>query len=534
MLAYAPGLADELSRSDKLRVLYSNQFAFDKRGLPMITVRIAEGQRAAVVESTQPVRLLPGGEGGPEVVGGKRWKVSLTRVSPAKVEHFAVLGRQPTTQLSRLRQQITKWKQRNARPSLMEIGTVFGVKGKVFDNRAFLLVDGPYPTSRAARRAAEGYVRRFGLDKAATVERLKTRPSGLFEATDLETGTRVKAADAIWFKPAPGRRISVAVASASGAFRSRPYWGQIYVTVGRNGTMAVVNSAPADRMLAGLVPAEIFASAPMPALKVQAVAARGELLAKLGTRHLADPYLLCSTVHCQVYAGAGHEHPRTTKAVNATRGMGLVRRDGSLVDTVYSAACGGHTEHNDNVWPSAPNVNLRGHLDAAPGEPTLKPFKRGITAANLERWLALKPPTWCSRARFNRDKLRWTKHIPSAKMSALTRHLGVGSVKQIHVRQRGVSGRARLVDVVGSRGTVQVNRELTIRRLFGNLRSSMFIVRARTGAGGQVQGFDFRGGGWGHGVGMCQTGAMGMAGANKTYKEILLHYYPGSEVRALY
>src|SRR5690606_22590564 len=99
------------------------------------------------------------------------------------------------------------------------------------------------------------------------------------------------------------------------------------------------------KLLAGLVPAEIFPSAPATALAVQAIAARTDLVHKLGTRHLADPFLLCGSQHCQVYAGAGREDRRTDAAVAATRGKILVRPGGGLVDVRYSADCGGHGEH---------------------------------------------------------------------------------------------------------------------------------------------------------------------------------------------
>src|SRR6202000_564806 len=110
-----------------------------------------------------------------------------------------------------------------------------------------------------------------------------------------------------------------------GGREARRYFGRVYVTVDRSGKLAVVNAVPEDKLLAGLVRAEMLPSAPPEALKAQAIAARNELLAKLGTRHLTDPYRLCSTQHCQVYAGAGHEDARATAAVQATRGLLLER-----------------------------------------------------------------------------------------------------------------------------------------------------------------------------------------------------------------
>src|SRR6185369_14267138 len=148
----------------------------------------------------------------------------------------------------------------------------------------------------------------------------------------------------LWFSVPQGLIEVEDVDKEGGGKEVRRYFGRVYVTVDKTGKLAVVNAVAEDKLLAGLVPAEMMASAPPEALKAQAIAARNELLAKVGTRHLTDPYRLCSTQHCQVYAGAGHEDPRATAAVEATRGVLLEREGGGLVDTVYSASCGGHTE----------------------------------------------------------------------------------------------------------------------------------------------------------------------------------------------
>ena len=91
-----------------------------------------------------------------------------------------------------------------------------------------------------------------------------------------------------------------------------------------------------------------------------------------------------------------------------------------------------------------------------------------------------------------------------------------------------MSGRARQVRVVGANRSETVSGELRIRQLFGGLRSSLFVVKVEGGAA------TFRGGGFGHGVGLCQTGAIGMAEAGKNYRDILRHYYQGSAIRKLW
>jgi stage II sporulation protein D len=276
-----------------------------------------------------------------------------------------------------------------------------------------------------------------------------------------------------------------------------------------------------------LIPAEIFPSAPEEALKAQAVAARGELLSKIGTRHIGDPFRLCSTTHCQVYSGTGHETSRTTAAVEATRGEVLFEATGGLADPVYSANCGGHTENNENVWSHMPPLpSLRGHRDA---EKPTDPYARGVTEGNVAAFIANPPRSFCGRAKLGSgDRFRWTVTRSREEMNKLLAKYRLGALRSIEVLERGVSGRARAVRVTGTTRAETIRGELRIRQTFGNLRSSLFVVEVKDG------GAVFRGAGFGHGVGMCQTGAIGMGEAGKSYREILRHYYPGTTIRKLW
>src|SRR3954470_19705851 len=144
-------------------------------------------------------------------------------------------------------------------------------------------------------------------------------------------------------------------------FEDRTYPGRLFATVDQSGGLALVAALPMERLVKGGGPSEIFASAHLEALKAQAVTARGEVLAKVGARHLGDPYLLCAEQHCQVYKGIAAEEAGTDAAVDATRGEALfAERAGHsrLVDSVYSAICGGYTEDNDAVWGGPPDPSL--------------------------------------------------------------------------------------------------------------------------------------------------------------------------------
>jgi SpoIID/LytB domain protein len=268
----------------------------------------------------------------------------------------------------------------------------------------------------------------------------------------------------------------------------------------------------------------MYPDAPPEALEAQAIAARTELLQKVGRRNLTDPFLLCSTQQCQVYGGAGKEDPRTTRAVEATRGMVLLRKGGGLIDVRYSASCGGHSEDNDAIWGGEPDPSLRGKPDVASGGMSR------ITDENVGAFLEDGGEAWCSKGKQAKAKFRWTERLSESEVTArvATKYPEVGRVKQLIAKRRGVSGRIGMLAIKGDKTTVEVTGDLHIRRLLGGMKSTLFEVKR------EGESFVFRGAGYGHGVGMCQTGAIAMAAAGKTHAQILAHYYRGTHLHRLY
>src|SRR5262249_22616467 len=121
-----------------------------------------------------------------------------------------------------------------------------------------------------------------------------------------------------------------------------------------------------------------------------------------------------------------------------------------------------------------------------------------------------------------RRSMRWWRPRGGARGDTRTR------------RQAGASGRVRLLLVSGAEGATELRGELTIRKRFGMLNSALFTVTEERDEQGRPSAFVFRGGGWGHGVGMCQTGAIGRAESGQDYRAILRHYFNGAEVARIY
>ena len=523
--------ADETSATDKLRILYSTRFTFTDDGLPLVTVEIMGGQREVHLRAKGGVAVRPDGLGGSTIdgEGGDSWTITAEDVKPAVIQEWTVVETQGPDDAPGIAAAIARWKDRGFEPRAFEIGTVFGTGGEVIDTRETRIAIDPVAQGKGAGRAAE-HAKRFGVQTSVHQE-LVRRPSGTIVAK--AGGTVIRNPSVLWFAPRKSSETLTVddVPTNTGGSQldtgseDRHYWGSVYVTLDHDGTLVAANAVAEDKLLAGLVPAEMYPDAPAAALEAQAIAARTELLQKIGRRNLTDPFVLCSTQQCQVYAGAGKEDARATKAIDKTRGMVLLRDGGGMVDVRYSASCGGHTEDNDAIWGGDPDPSLRGHADDA---------KSGMTKVddtNLDAFLdASKSDAWCGTVKKGKHNFRWTEKIATVDLTArvATEYPEIGRVKTLAAKARGVSGRITTLTIKGDKGSVDITGDVHIRRLLGGLKSTLFSI-SKDG-----ESFVFHGAGFGHGVGMCQAGAIGMAEAGKSHADILKQYYRGTHLHRLY
>jgi SpoIID/LytB domain protein len=526
----AVGRADETSATDKLRILYSTRFTFTDDGLPLVTVEIMSGKKDVRLRAKGGITVRPDGAGGSALDSepGDTWTVTVESPRPAVIQEWTVVETLQPDDASGITAALALWKQRGFEPRSFEIGTVFGVDGEVIDTREVRIAIDPVPSGKGSARAAE-HARRFGVTTAVHQE-LVRRPAGTIVARS--GGAVIRNPSVLWFQPRhAGETLTVAdVPTGTGGSQletgheDRRYWGSVYVTLDRDGALLAANAVAEDKLLAGLVPAEMFPDAPAAALEAQAIAARTELLQKIGRRNLTDPFLLCSTQQCQVYAGAGKEDPRTTRAVDKTRGMVLLRDGGGLVDIRYSASCGGHGEDNDAIWGGEPDPSLRGRKDDAKASMTK------ITDDNLEDFLDNPGDTWCGKPKLGKSRFRWTERVRADDLASrvAVEYPDIGKIKALAAKQRSAAGRIQTLAITGEHKTIEVTGDLHIRRLLGGLKSTLFEVHRDGDA------FVFHGAGFGHGVGMCQMGAIGMAEAGKAHADILKHYYRGTHLHRLY
>ncbi|MFA6002731.1 MAG: SpoIID/LytB domain-containing protein [Elusimicrobiota bacterium] len=302
--------------------------------------------------------------------------------------------------------------------------------------------------------------------------------------------------------------------------------GQVEISLWKR-KLRVINRLDLENYTHGVVSAEMPVRSPAEALKAQAVVARTHaLFIKLVTRrHRKEGFDVCDEQHCQVYSGARAESERSRAVVEASRGV-IVTYKGKPAHVIYSSNCAGHTQNGKDLtgWGDVPY--WIGIADSpAASAPPASPW-------GLRRWVTSLPPAYCKPSNFvHPSHFRWTRMVSLLELSRKAdRRYHTGRLKRIRPLRRSPSGNVNVLLLEGSKRRVKLDSEMAIRGLLavGSLRSTLFVFEPEYQADGKPAAITFHGGGWGHSVGMCQSGAMGQAEAGRDFKTIILSYFPGT------
>ncbi len=314
---------------------------------------------------------------------------------------------------------------------------------------------------------------------------------------------------------------------------NRIYEGKISIYKDENKNLEVVVELPLEEYLKGVVPYEIGGDSPLEALKAQAVAARSEAVVALTSNlYRGKHHDLTSDVECQVFSGNKKRTADSDKAVEKTRGI-ILSVDGKPINAYYASNCGGHSEYIKNVWPDRPEVN--------PYQYALSDTKERVnldlsSQEKVREWILSQPDVFCNPnlgtalPDWSKNNFRWRKEFTTEEISTMiSGEKNFGKLLDIQILKRGASGRIYSANFIFENKKIQVDGELAIRQLFKpSLRSSCFIVNIEENK------FVLNGAGWGHGVGMCQSGAVAQAKMGSNFKDILNHYYRGTYFALLY
>ncbi len=350
------------------------------------------------------------------------------------------------------------------------------------------------------------------------------------------------------------------------------HYGSLRFQPNTYGTYTLVNKVPTETYLRGVVPYEIGFNAPTTAIEAQAIIARTYALRNL-RRFNIDGYELCADTQCQVYKGIAKTDPIVDQAIQSTTGQVLTHNN-ELVDALYSSTTGGVTAAFQEVWEGAPRPYLTAKIDALPqgiwdlntrslaDESNLKAFLNLKQGFNEASWRTFRWETETPIAKLNeylRQFLRQSKH-PLANFK---------TIQKLEVVERSHGGRVQRLQVTTDLGALELAKD-DILRGFEAPMSLLFYVEPRyqdvkpqsspTAESGQsnpgaiastqqtqsspkptppdkpqkiLKGYAFIGGGFGHGVGLSQTGSYHLSHLGWSATQILNFYYPGTKVQPL-
>ena len=306
--------------------------------------------------------------------------------------------------------------------------------------------------------------------------------------------------------------------------------GNVYIT-NQKDYLQVTNEVPLEQYLACVAVSEMSARCPSAFLEAQIMAARSWLLANRGKNHPDLQIDVCNDDCCQRYQGINNFSEDARQSTEACRGQVLTIK-GDICDARYSKSCGGITEAGANVWPQK---DLDYLVSIEDGEPAFC-GPGFISEADL--------PEYLGSVDEHRSYFRWDFEILQEE---LTDHmnkihsLNGKAVLGIENEKRGPSGRIISCDLVyldsnNQQQSKHLESEYTIRQTLSPsfLFSSAFKMNLKNVQKGIPGSFSFEGKGWGHGAGMCQIGALGMALNGSTAESILTHYFPKAKLTRIY
>lgn len=337
-----------------------------------------------------------------------------------------------------------------------------------------------------------------------------------------------------------------------------------------DGELHAINRIAIEDYLTSVIASEMSGTSSVELLKAHAIISRSWLLAQIGAgtsplpfsrrdrgeairwydREAHTHFDVCADDHCQRYQGVSRKMtPQVAEAIRATRGI-VLSYEGEVCDARFSKCCGGKSELYESCWDDTPHPYL-----SVVDDPFCNTHDEKVLSEVLNHYDQ------------STDFYRWTVEYTQAELSDLVRRRGgfdYGDIIDLIPIERGPSGRIVRLQIVGTKATRIIGKELEIRRTLSenHLYSSAFEVEKRSLSPTLSQGegatesaensiamfeahspwkrdgesllFVLHGRGWGHGVGLCQIGAAVMGAQGYSYEEILHHYYPKAELTEWY
>lgn len=305
------------------------------------------------------------------------------------------------------------------------------------------------------------------------------------------------------------------------------YWGEIHFRI-VNEKLIAINEVNLEDYLKCVATSEMSQDCPKEFLIAQTIVARSWLLANVEKKHSSLNFDVCNDDCCQRYHGLNNCTSKSIEAADNSYGKVLIYKN-EICDTRYSKSCGGITENFENVWENKLIPYLKSIKDCN---------ERNEDYCNPNYFKDFSISNYIGSVDEDSEYYRWKFEVDTSYVIShlkLKYKIEAKKIIDIQIVKAGLSGRAYQLNVeyinkVNNEKNIIINTEYHIRDLLSEsfLYSSAFTITK------DKEKYTLYGKGWGHGVGLCQIGALGMSFLNKDSLQILSHYFPKTEIKKIY
>ncbi|MCK5738023.1 SpoIID/LytB domain-containing protein [bacterium] len=502
-------------------------------------VRIGVIQKTDTVElscSTSAKLETPDGTVVGSLTAGQKINFNSKNPIPAEMRWGVRVARIP--QKPEAEELLARLKSEKNSAEILYVGEVIEMADYTMDNREYWVVVNGFCCQDTAKAAVEKFM---AYEDQTPIAIPVKAPAGEIKFGDTITGPAVRVVpDNMAGSKITVENVRVGIEFHWDHLEAQDYWGVIEIRINNTGEFEVINELCVEDYLVSVNSSEMTSDCPVDLLKSQTIAARSTIFATMGKHHFGQAFHICADDHCQCYRGTRYVQATSFNAVKSCLGEGLLF-DNKVCDARYAKICGGVMESYEFVWENRAVPYMVCGID---GEFEIDyPLD---TEEKARAYIDSSPDAYCNTDKYKLPKmLEFSNHLFRWRLEHTREELeeiihdrsgeDIGELIDIVPLQRGPSARLVYINIVGSKKTIRVGKELAIRRTLSktHVYSSCFYVEKEEKDGHAVK-FTLVGAGWGHGVGLCQVGATIMAQKGFDYKQILAHYYKNSKLVKLY
>ncbi len=482
----------------------------------------------------------------PDIQNNGFWRIKVKDSQLPEYAYYLILRESENRR--EMEELLSVYKQKQDNILLHEIGgTIFIDKHRVFSNQKYMVLAGPFSTEKEAHHSSK----EFGQIVHSRIYRRLLKPAhGRIEIYDANYEQFIEVNNFIQVVPKnnkgylrikhfPIRHLHGQKTEHKDLF----YRGRLKIIIDEHSSLSGINELAVEDYLKGVLLSEISPHAPEEFIRSMAIVARSYVFARLGQKHADEGFDFCSDSHCLRYYGKKIKAPQVDAAVRQTVGQ-VLQNHGRICNAYFSYSCGGHTENTSGVWLNEDVPYIQGKFD---GEAVDDPGLDLTKEEDVRKWIMTRPEVnckidvqqWADSYELSADSFRWEVFYTRNELEEIMREKtgeDVGIIYEIIPLKRGVSGRIKEIEILGSLKNVHIAGEHNIRSALSEtfLNSSCFIIKTELDNEGVPLNFVFIGAGKGHGVGLCKAGATKLATKGKDYKQILLHYFENCQIERIY